>query len=67
MLKNISGENTESENPLTMPDFPGFLTQARPVMKLQAILWTEMVVTVVVYVIRYRNFEFNQLRRRWTQ
>jgi hypothetical protein len=36
-------------------------------MKLQAILWTKMVVTVVVDVIRPRNFELYQLSRHWTQ
>jgi hypothetical protein len=47
-----------------MPDFLGILTLAQLGMKLQAILWTEMVVvTVVFYVIGPRNFVLNQLRR----
>jgi hypothetical protein len=41
ILEKISSGTIESENTLNMPDFPG--------MKLQAILWTEMMVKVVVY------------------
>jgi hypothetical protein len=32
-------------------------------MKLQAIFWTEMLVTVVAYIIGPRNFELNHLWR----
>jgi hypothetical protein len=57
----------KSENPLNMPDFPGFLTLARPGMKLKAKLWADMMVKVVVYVIEPINFELNQLRIYVTQ
>jgi hypothetical protein len=49
-----------------MPDFSGFTTRSGPGMKLQAILWTEMVFPGVIYVFGSRKYELNQMQRYWT-
>jgi hypothetical protein len=42
----------EPENPLKMPNLPGFHAGGRPAMQLPVISWVEMLITVNVYQIQ---------------